>query len=225
MAQNTKSNTNSNLVEMEAAAAFSKVKDAADAIQTDTANIKTLQEDQAAEESTASEMQAEIEAMDLYAFLPEAAEKRISETKIFPAPPSFRNKQGRRSYIKLRKLSFEEFSELSEKYRETEVVRNKKGRIETTVTGRAAVMRDVDGNRLTDAMIAKSLVFPNLSDLQIMHAYNCMNEEQLVRKIFNTPADYTYISRLVSEYSGIGLTEDDEDESVEEQLVKRAKNS
>ena len=210
------------LIEMEAAEAFKNIKGMDPAAMPEDPQ-PTFKQNEGTE--TVSELAAEVAAMDLSAFLPDAANRRISETKQFPAPPGFPNKDGSRATVILRKLSFVEIADMSELYRKSEIIRNKKGRVETTTTGRAAVTQEVDGNRLTDAMIAKSLVFPNLSSRELLSAYNCLDELQLVRKIFNRPADYTYMARIVSEYSGIGLMDDEEGESAEELMVKQAKNS
>ncbi|MCM1297459.1 MAG: hypothetical protein NC311_18120 [Muribaculaceae bacterium] len=171
-----------------------------------------------------SQAQADIENMDLYAFLPAAANDRVNQTKVFPGPPGWTNADGTPAMVKVRKLSFDEVTHLSRTYREKEIVRNKKGRIETTTAGRAAVIDDVDGGAMTDAMIAKSLVFPNLRNEQLQHAYGCPGDERaLVRKIFNTSESYNYIARIVGDFSGLGTANDD-DENTEEQLIEQAKN-
>lgn len=173
--------------------------------------------------ATVGEAAAEIASMDIYAFMPAAAQKRVEETAIFLAPPSFLNADGTRSSVKLRKLSFEEISQINNEFRTRDVVRGKNGRVETTTLGRPAITNDVDGGAMTDALIAESLVFPNLKSRELMQAYGVLKSRLLVRKIFNTSADYNYMARLVSEFNGLGIQSDD-DKDVEELLVDQAKN-
>lgn len=169
-----------------------------------------------------SEMAADIATMDIYAFMPAAAKKRVDEVKTVPAPPGFLKADGTRASMKLRKLPYETIQSIVKEHRTKEIVRDKKGRPETTGAGRATVIEDSDATQMAVAMVAASLVYPNLKDQKLAEAYGVIHPEDLVLEIFNTSEAFTYIVEQVNEVNGLGRSGDEE--GLEQQLIDQAKN-
>lgn len=153
--------------------------------------------------------------LNIFAFLPENVEKHIDEIITIDAPPGFDNKDGTRAKMQLRKLTYDQIEDITKKYRKRRIVTTKKGRVVTDDKGRPVYEDNTDNKGLTNALIAESLVYPDLNDQTLCRKYGTGQPAEIVAKMFASQEAFLYMSRAVAEHV-LGVGDDD--------IVDEAKN-
>lgn len=157
------------------------------------------------------------EELDITAFLPENVAKVAEEIITIDAPPGYNNPDGTRAKMQLRKPSFAEIADITNRYRNRRILKNNKGHCLTTDRGRVAFDENTDSMAVNNALIAACLVFPNPGDMKLMAKHVAGSKEDMIPKLFPSQEAYLYILERVTELiSGTQLEEDE--------LVEQAKN-
>lgn len=142
-------------------------------------------------------------------------ELKVDQVIEIPGIKTFCDKDGNPIPMKIKIITSGKLSELRAMARKRTIAKDKKGK-PIYQGGQIQYSEEIDTTLLTDAMIAESLVFPDLHDKELLAYYGEQEAVKLVHKVFAKIDDYQYISNQISEASGIGRDADE--------LIEEAKN-
>ncbi len=134
-----------------------------------------------------------------------------------PAPESFVDENGNRIMMQVRTLSSDRIREITSMYRRREIAFDKNGK-PYSEGGEVLYKTENDMNKAFRHVIAEALVYPDLTDKDIMAHYNCYDKAELVLKVFSRNGEYDSVFRNVMTALGIIGDKDDEE------LTDEAKN-
>lgn len=130
---------------------------------------------------------------------------RIERNNIFvPASSAFKDEKGKTIMWELRPLKSSEVSAINRKATKEKKLAN--GQVE----------RVIDGSKVTEMLIAKSVVFPDLENAELQDSYNVKTPIELVHELIEDPGEYNALALKIQEINHLGITL--------ESKVKEAKN-
>lgn len=143
--------------------------------------------------------------------LPELKEKK-DEIITFKGVDTFKDEEGNPLPIQFRKMDRKEYRRLMKEYITKTPALNSKG--DYIISGGKLVYdEELDSEALTDAVIAKTMVSPNLYDKDLMKYYGVYSATDLLNVMFKGE-DYAYVDRCCAQ--ACGFTKLDEKEVISE---------
>ena len=140
---------------------------------------------------------------------PELKEDIIVEV---PGIQTFCDENGKPIPFKIRALTTADITMIRKGVRKRKVAKNEKGK-PIFQNGVLQYSEEYDNNAMSNEMIAKALVFPDLHDPKLLEYYGVNSAVDLVPRLFRRLDDYSYIVDQIQEVSGIS---DDGDEIIDE---------
>ena len=140
-----------------------------------------------------------------------------------PGIATFKDDKGKPVPFQILKLGTSKLNEIRKGFTIKKLVKDGKGKQVYAKGGEPLFQVDYDGAKATNKIIVESLVFPNLADKDLMAFYECVDVLDMPMKLFKDPNDFKYISEQVMIVNG--MTDDDESEGLEEELLDEIKNS
>lgn len=135
-----------------------------------------------------------------------------------PAPPSFKNAEGKPIELEIKVLSEAELDKINNYYRTRTIATDKKGN--PLVQGGEVVFKvEKDNARAGRHIIAEALVYPDLKDKELMDYYNCHDITEMPRLVFSKPGEFLQVQRAVM--ATLGLVDG---EAETEKDLENAKN-
>ncbi len=138
-----------------------------------------------------------------------------------PAPPSFVDDQGKPIMMQIKKLSVGEIQAINKKYRREALGIDPKTKRPYTWNGRFALKTDEsDYERAAYVMVTEALVYPDPKSKELRDFYGCVDNVEVLFKMFRTQDELTYVFDKVTEV--LGISGGDAGETQE--LIEEAKN-
>ncbi len=132
-------------------------------------------------------------------------QETLKEIK-YQATKKFVDEKGKPLEWVLKTLSKEEIENIYEESTKKIVVEGEEGEIGYIF----------DTNTYMLKLISKSVVFPNLKDLELQRSYGVSNEETLLKKLVDSPAEYRKFCEFVEELNEDNTSFEDEIAEVKE---------
>ena len=157
------------------------------------------------------------ENLDLSYFMGEVAVENVE----YPAPKRFVDKNGNRINLVFRILSIEEQREIRKHHRKRTIVKDEKtGRPYINPNGTVCMDETFDSDNNMAELLVESLVYPDLSDKELMKHFNCFDVLKMPAKVFPTNDELLYVYDAFNRIHGFTDNEEGEKESD----VEKAKN-
>lgn len=125
--------------------------------------------------------------------------KTVKENEMHPVTKSLRDAEGN-------PLEWE-FKHITSK--ENEVIRDAATR-EIPIPGKPNMYRQkVDGTKYIRDMVVKSIVFPDLYDVDLQDSYGVKTPEDLLMEMVDDPGEYMELVTFVQKFQGFNVTFED----------------
>ncbi len=122
----------------------------------------------------------------------------------YPATKKFVDENGKVLEWVLRPLSKDELEDIYEESLKKVIVE-----------GEAGYLGHIyDPNTYMSKLTTKSIVFPNLKDLELQESYNVHNEEELLKKLIDSPLEYRKFCEFVEELNEKTMNFDNDIEEI-----------
>lgn len=140
-----------------------------------------------------------------------------------PGISTFKDEKGKPVPFQILKLGTSKLNEIRKGFTIKKLVKDGKGKQVYTKVGEPLFQVDYDGAKATNKIIVESLQYPNLADKDLMVFYECVDVLDMPMKLFKDPNDFKYISQQVMIVNG--MTDDEDEDGREEELLEEIKNS
>lgn len=135
-----------------------------------------------------------------------------------PAPASFTDEEGNVVQMQVKILSQERIQEIRNMYKKRAIATDGKGN-PLIANGEVVWKTENDPTKAFHHIVAEAIVYPNLTDQELMEFYKCFDITQIILKVFHKTEDYNYVTKAV--LTALGLLPEIEDQNEE---VDKAKN-
>lgn len=136
-----------------------------------------------------------------------------------PAPSSFKDENGNPVEMEIKILANDKIRKINESYRKRSIALDKNGKPYIS-NGEVVFKTENDTMRAFRHIIVEALVYPNISDKELMDFYNCYDKTEMPLKVFSKPGEYDYVFTTIM--TALGMISNNE--NPEENLVDEAKN-
>lgn len=136
---------------------------------------------------------------------------REAEIVSVPGPKSFVDDDGKVVQLEIKKLSQEEISRINKAYQERLVATDKKGN-PLVYNGEVIWKTERDNGKASRHILVEALQYPDLKDPKLMEFYGVVDVTDMPFKVFATPEEYNYVTRIVMQVLGLARTPDDEED-------------
>lgn len=151
--------------------------------------------------------------MDFKEFmLPELKEKK-DEIITFKGVDTFKDKEGNPIPLKFKRLSKKEYRKILNEFKSRVPALDEKGKYIISSNSRLVYDEVLDNDGLSDALIARTMVQPNLYDKELLKFYDVYAATDLLNILFKGE-DYAYVDRCCAQ--ACGLTKLNEKEVISE---------
>lgn len=140
-----------------------------------------------------------------------------------PGISTFKDEKGNPVPFQILKLGTSKLNDIRKGFTIKKLVKDGKGKQVYSKGGDPLFQVDYDGAKATNKIIVESLNFPNLADKDLMAFYECVDVLEMPMKLFKDPNDFKYISQQVMIVNG--MTDEDDEDGREEELLEEIKNS
>lgn len=144
--------------------------------------------------------------------LPELKEKK-DEIIIFKGVDTFKDEEGRPIPLKFKKLNKREYRKILNEFKSRVPALDENGKYIISSNNRLVYDEVLDSDGLSDTLIARTMVYPNLYDKELLSYYGVYSATELLNIIFRGE-DYAYVDRCCAQ--ACGLTQIDEKEVINE---------
>lgn len=129
-----------------------------------------------------------------------------------PGIKTFSDEEGNPVPFKIRAITTSDLEDIRKGCRNRKIAKDHRGK-PIFQNGVIQYSEEYDNNAMSNEMIARALVFPNLHSQEILDFYGVHSAVEVVPLMFRRLDDYSYIVNKIQEISGIT---DDGDEIIEE---------
>lgn len=136
---------------------------------------------------------------------------REAEIVTVPGPKSFVDDEGHVIQLEIKKLTQEEISQINKAYQERLMATDKKGN-PLVYNGEVLWKTEKDNGKASRHMLVAALQYPNLQDPELMKFYGVVDVTDMPFKVFATPEEYNYVTRIVMQVLGLAGNSEEEDD-------------
>lgn len=154
--------------------------------------------------------------MDFKKFmLPELKENK-EEIITFKGVDTFKDEEGNPIPLQFRKLGKKEYRKILSEFKTRVPALDENGKYIISSNSRLVYDEVIDGDGLSDALIVKTMVCPNLYDKELLNYYGVYAATDLLNIMFNGE-DYAYVDKCCAQVCGFAKID-------EKQVISELKN-